>query len=81
MDANFLKKQEHTESQTTRGKFARWDNVVDNFILKKGKQNVKHIALVDDVVTTGATLEALARSIQKNYPDIRISILSLAITK
>ncbi len=81
MDANFLKKQEHTESQTTRGKFARWDNVVDNFILKKGNQNVKHIALVDDVVTTGATLEALARSIQKNYPDIRISILSLAITK
>lgn len=81
VDNRFLKKRSHTGSQTKRGRFARWDNVVNNFILKKQKGNPKHIAIVDDVITTGATLEALIRSIQKNYPDIRISIISLALTK
>jgi ComF family protein len=80
VDTGFLKKLSHTASQTKKGKFARWDNVADNFGVRK-KISYQHIALVDDVVTTGATLEALIRSIQKNYPDLRISILSLAITK
>lgn len=81
VDPHFLKKRSHTGSQTKRGRFARWDNVVNNFMLKKNRSNPKHIAIIDDVITTGATLEALIRSIQKNYPDIRISIISLAITK
>lgn len=81
MDTKFLKKQIHTGSQTKRGRFARWDNVADNFVLRKHTKVPKHIAIVDDVITTGATIEALARSIQKNYPDIRISIISLALAK
>lgn len=81
VDLHFLKKQSHTESQTKRGRFARWDNVANNFVLKKLKKTPKHIAIIDDVVTTGATIEALVRSIQENYPEIRISIISLAVTK
>lgn len=81
VDNQILKKRSHTESQTKRGRFARWDNVVNNFRLQKQTDVLKHIAIVDDVITTGATLEALIRSIQENYPDIRISIISLALTK
>lgn len=81
VDKNFLKKQSHTGSQTKKGRFERWDNVVNNFILKKSSKTLNHIAIVDDVITTGATLEALCLSIKKNYPDIRISIISLALTK
>ncbi|MEY3237080.1 MAG: hypothetical protein RI883_1181 [Bacteroidota bacterium] len=81
VDKHFLKKQEHTESQTKRGRFDRWDNVVNNFSIGRKNQNPKHIAIIDDVITTGATIEALVRSIQKNYPEIRISIISLALTK
>lgn len=81
VDLQFLKKQEHTQSQTKKGRFERWDNVVNNFVLRKTEKNPRHIAIVDDVITTGATIEALARSIQHNYPEIRISIISLALTK
>lgn len=81
LETNLLKKVKHTESQTKRGRFARWDNVSNNFILQKNKINPKHIGIIDDVVTTGATIEALVRSIQENYPEIRISIISLALAK
>jgi predicted amidophosphoribosyltransferase len=36
---------------------------------------------VDDVVTTGATIEALARELLANNPELKISIISLAIAK
>ena len=81
VDLHFLKKKTHTGSQTRKNRFARWDNVVHNFDLRKRSNNYQHIAIVDDVVTTGATIEALVRSIKENYPDLRISIISLAVTK
>lgn len=81
VDATFLKKHNHTGSQTRRGRFGRWDNVVNNFGIKNLKTEPKHIAIVDDVITTGATLEAIIRSVQEIYPDIRVSIISLALTK
>jgi competence protein ComFC len=80
VDTHFLKKKTHTGSQTRKNRFARWDNVVNNFDLRKRSKTYQHIAIVDDVVTTGATIEALVRSIKENYPDLRISIISLAVT-
>jgi competence protein ComFC len=41
----------------------------------------KHIALVDDVITTGATLESLAKELKAANPNIQISIISLALAK
>ena len=74
-----LKKTRHTTSQTQKGRFLRWDNVNNNFSLtNKDDFNGKHIAFVDDVITTGATLESLIRLVLDKYPDIRISIISLA---
>lgn len=81
MDTHFFLKQEHTGSQTKKGRFARWDNVANNFVINKNTKEPKHLVIVDDVITTGATIEALVRSIQENYPDIRISIISLALAK
>jgi ComF family protein len=48
-----------TETQTRRTKLQRWVNVKDGFeIVLPDKVNGKRILLVDDVITTGATIEA-----------------------
>ena len=54
---------------------------MENKFKTKNSSNYKHIAIVDDVITTGATLEVIIRTIQENNPEIRISIISLALTK
>lgn len=81
VEKDFFKKKLHTGSQTKRGKFSRWDNVVSNFISKKEVNEAQHILIVDDVITTGATIESLVRTIRENNPELRVSIASLAVTK
>ncbi len=81
-DTQFLIRNAFSESQTTKSRFLRWDNVEEKFSLHKNASGeYKHIALIDDVVTTGATLESIIRIIQKAYPEIKISIIALALTK
>lgn len=81
MHLSVVSKSLHTKSQTTLGRFKRWDNVEDLFVVHQDITNYKHIALVDDVITTGATLESIIRSIRAVAPDIQISVISLAVAK
>jgi len=68
----------HSESQTKKDKIERWLNVENVFELKSTENlENKHILLVDDVVTTGATLESCTQCLLKNE-GIRISIACLA---
>jgi len=77
---HFLRRVEHSKSQTTLGRFNRWDNVADKFEVV-GSTSFKHIALIDDVITTGSTLESIIRGIQQKFPEIQISVISLALAK
>jgi ComF family protein len=56
---DLLERTIKTETQTRKSKLSRWQNVTEVFRVKdeKAVQN-KNILLVDDVITTGATLEA-----------------------
>lgn len=76
-----VQKNENNGSQTRKNRFLRWDNARDQFSLGKGHLPFKHIAIVDDVVTTGSTLESLAQLLRKQYPELQISLLSFAIAK
>jgi competence protein ComFC len=80
IDLKLLKRTNYNESQTKKDRFIRWENVNQNFEINTHK-TYKHIAIVDDVVTTGATLESIAKTILNTFPNIQITIFSLAITK
>jgi competence protein ComFC len=79
-DTNFLSRIVHSESQTKQGRFKRWDNIVEAFHVNPNPNSYKHIALIDDVVTTGSTLESCVKLIQEQFPEMKVSIFSLAIT-
>ena len=77
--SKYTKRTEHSETQTRKSKFQRWDNVSSIFSIHKSIKDLNHIIVVDDVVTTGSTMEALIRSIKKVAPSIEVSIVTLAV--
>lgn len=81
LDINTVKRTRHSESQTKKSRFQRWDNVNDIFKIKPTIENYKHILLVDDVITTGSTLESVIVALRKRNPELQISVATLAIAK
>ncbi len=69
-----------TETQTHMTRSGRWQNMQGVFeIANAGALTAKHIMLVDDVITTGATLEACGEAILQ-IKDTRLSIAAAAYT-
>jgi len=70
----------NTKTQTKKTRIERWDNVSDVFCITKTDAIInKHIVLVDDVITTGASTEACAATLLKEGA-CAVSICSLAFT-
>lgn len=64
-----LKRTINTDTQTRKSRFQRWENVSDVFeLVQKDEISGKRILLVDDVMTTGATLAACAQVIRQAEP-------------
>lgn len=76
-----VRRTEFKESQTRLNKWERLENVQGAFLLVNEEPlRGKYILLIDDVITTGATMIACAQAIQ-HVEGIKISFLSLALTK
>lgn len=76
-----LRRKHFQQSQTTLNRWQRQENVEDTFWLKDGSQlQDKHVLLIDDICTTGATLISCANTL-KDIEGIRISVLTLGFTK
>jgi ComF family protein len=77
VSAGNLFRKVFTSTQTRKNRFERWQNVEGIFGLKNpGELTGKHILLIDDVVTTGSTLEACAFQLLK-VNEVKVSIATL----
>jgi competence protein ComFC len=78
---NTLLKTTATQSQTRKSRWQRWLNADEKYTVQNATTiSGKHILLVDDILTTGATLEACAQTLQANA-QCSISIATMAITQ
>lgn len=80
VDRRSLYRRRNNPSQTQQHASERWLNVSDLFAVRNPERlENKHILLVDDVLTTGATLSACIYALQRDVPTCRISIATLAV--
>ena len=76
--ANILVRESFTQTQTKKSRFNRWENVRDVFKVTDYEQiKGKKILLCDDVLTTGATIEAAAQELL-NAEEVKIYVITLA---
>lgn len=82
-DFRSVRRRSYNESQTSKSRSERWDNVEEIFEVRDAnKLRGRHILLVDDVLTTGATISSCAMAILRACDgDVRISIATLAVSK
>jgi ComF family protein len=69
VETGLLERVVHHRSQTSLGRYERYENVHGNFRLARNAPDVngKKILLIDDVVTTGSTLEACSLELLKAF--------------
>ncbi|MBQ4280239.1 MAG: ComF family protein [Rikenellaceae bacterium] len=81
VDRRSVARTVYNRSQATRSRNERWDNVEGIFSLRRRHGLTgKHVLLVDDVLTTGATIASCAEAILHDAPGSRISIATLAVS-
>ena len=80
-EENILLRTSSSKTQTFKARFDRFNNNDTKFMLSNlTALKDKHVLLIDDVITTGATLEACAKELQKTA-GLKISILTMAYTE
>ena len=80
-DPHALRRCVFTKTQTHKSRLERLDNVLSAFALGDATSlQGKHILLVDDVMTTGATLEACGLLLLQ-VSGVRLSMVTIAMAK
>jgi len=78
MESDLLVRKTVSKTQTRKTRYDRWINVEDIFrVTDQDRIKDMHILLVDDVITTGSTLEACASELLK-VENVKVSVAALA---
>lgn len=78
VDTNSLSRTAVSATQTKRSRYERWTNVEGIFSVTDPEQiRGKHILLVDDVITTGSTIESCTNELLK-VEGVKVSVIALA---
>ncbi len=76
-----LRARKGHSTQTRKNSFDRWVNAQNIYQVVRGSElDDKHLLIVDDVITTGATLLACCQAIKKAAPTAKISVAALSLT-
>ncbi|MGX1927747.1 ComF family protein [Flagellimonas sp. 2504JD4-2] len=76
---DILIKVNNTKTQTKKSRLLRWESAQEDFELNANiKKGFHHLLLVDDVITTGATIEACAQKLHA-LGNVSVSVLSMAV--
>jgi ComF family protein len=80
LDKTTLTRTYASETQTRKSRFKRWENVKEIFSVN-ANENIKnkHILIVDDVITTGATLESCINMLLGSIEGVKISVAAIAV--
>jgi ComF family protein len=73
-----IARTKHTNTQTKQSRAVRWDNMENAFSIKDPTSIAgKHLLLIDDVITTGATIEACGKTLL-SVKDVQLSVAAAA---
>lgn len=78
VNVDTLFRKEDSQTQTKKGRYKRWENVSEIFGILNNELTNKNVLLVDDVVTTGATIEACAQVLIKNNCKVYVATIAFA---
>lgn len=82
VDRRSVSRRRNNSSQTRHSHEERWENVAELFRVRRPERlRGRHILLVDDVLTTRATMVSCGEAILRAVPDCRISVAVLAASK
>lgn len=78
---NQLIRAQFNKSQTRKSRYKRWENVEGIFAVKDQQYLAnKSVLLVDDIITTGSTIEACATELNK-IDGLKLSVAAIAISE
>ncbi len=73
IDASIIHRQKYTVSQTTLDREERLQNMENAFVTSRPLNGLK-IGIIDDVLTTGATMSACAKKLKQNSAEVVVAI-------
>jgi len=77
---DYLKRRNNLKSQVNKSRYKRWSNVDNQYYLGRDFSETRKILLIDDVVTTGATINSCIKALQARN-NLEISVAALAGNK